>query len=183
MTVVKRCGIAEIRGIFRLWPSERGKIKYPKEILLAGVCAAAYHAGLRDADRSRVLERWSSGQIPVVAATIAFGMGIDRACEPSLPHLHPGPACHPQCFRVAVILYGALQCYPWGIVVNSKFSHIDVSAGLQHKNMRARLVCRRRCATGGSSEPAKDAGRTVSGVWARRQGRAAITLCPVLRRG
>ncbi|EIE23153.1 P-loop containing nucleoside triphosphate hydrolase protein [Coccomyxa subellipsoidea C-169] len=49
----------------------------------------AYHAGLRDAERTRVLEQWSSGQIPVVAATIAFGMGIDRACEPLLSSLYP----------------------------------------------------------------------------------------------
>lgn len=46
----------------------------------AGVKAAAYHAGLKDAQRSEVLQQWSCGQIPVVAATIAFGMGIDRAC-------------------------------------------------------------------------------------------------------
>lgn len=50
----------------------------------AGVRAAAYHAGLKDSERARVLQSWSSGQIPVVAATIAFGMGIDRASEDSL---------------------------------------------------------------------------------------------------
>ncbi|CAL8465365.1 g4901 [Coccomyxa elongata] len=53
-----------------------------------GVHAAAYHAGLKDADRGQVLERWSSGQIPVVAATIAFGMGIDRACVRLVAHLN-----------------------------------------------------------------------------------------------
>ncbi|BDA50130.1 ATP-dependent DNA helicase RecQ [Coccomyxa sp. Obi] len=53
-----------------------------------GVHAAAYHAGLKDADRAQVLERWSSGQIPVVAATIAFGMGIDRACVRLVAHLN-----------------------------------------------------------------------------------------------
>ena len=47
----------------------------------AGIRAAAYHAGLKDPERSRVLADWSAGRIPVVAATIAFGMGIDRACE------------------------------------------------------------------------------------------------------
>ena len=47
----------------------------------AGIRCAAYHAGLRDAERTRVLQDWSAGRIPIVAATVAFGMGIDRACK------------------------------------------------------------------------------------------------------
>ena len=45
----------------------------------AGVEAEAYHAGLKDAVRGKVLKDWSAGIVPVVVATIAFGMGIDRA--------------------------------------------------------------------------------------------------------
>ena len=41
--------------------------------------AEAYHAGLKDAVRGKVLRDWSAGIVPVVVATIAFGMGIDRA--------------------------------------------------------------------------------------------------------
>ena len=48
----------------------------------AGIKAAAYHAGLKERERTGVLDDWSAGRIPVVAATIAFGMGIDRACKP-----------------------------------------------------------------------------------------------------
>lgn len=40
--------------------------------------AAPYHAGLHDAVRSAVSERFASGKLPVVVATNAFGMGIDR---------------------------------------------------------------------------------------------------------
>ena len=42
------------------------------------VGAAAYHAGLDDAERSRVQDGFASGRIPVVCATNAFGMGIER---------------------------------------------------------------------------------------------------------
>ncbi len=44
----------------------------------AGVHAAAYHAGLEDARRTRVQDEFASGLLPVVCATNAFGMGIDR---------------------------------------------------------------------------------------------------------
>ena len=44
----------------------------------AGVRAAAYHAGLTDAERTRVQDGFSSGGLRVVCATNAFGMGIDR---------------------------------------------------------------------------------------------------------
>ncbi|MFG0315853.1 MAG: RecQ family ATP-dependent DNA helicase [Planctomycetota bacterium JB042] len=37
-----------------------------------------YHAGLSDSDRRTVQDRFKSGVLPVVVATNAFGMGIDR---------------------------------------------------------------------------------------------------------
>ncbi|WP_348788972.1 RecQ family ATP-dependent DNA helicase [Leifsonia sp. NPDC080035] len=43
-----------------------------------GVSAAAYHAGLRARDRDEVYERFMAGNARVVAATSAFGMGIDK---------------------------------------------------------------------------------------------------------
>ncbi|KAK9835381.1 hypothetical protein WJX81_006168 [Elliptochloris bilobata] len=44
-----------------------------------GLKAAPYHAGLSAAERARVLTDWSAGRMPLVAATIAFGMGVDKA--------------------------------------------------------------------------------------------------------
>lgn len=44
----------------------------------AGIDAAAYHAGLTDAARTQVQDRFASGAARVVCATNAFGMGIDR---------------------------------------------------------------------------------------------------------
>ncbi|ONI73763.1 recombinase RecQ [Kribbella sp. ALI-6-A] len=40
--------------------------------------AAAYHAGLRKAERARVHEDFLAGRLDVVVATTAFGMGIDK---------------------------------------------------------------------------------------------------------
>ena len=43
-----------------------------------GVKAEAYHAGLPDAERMRVQEAFRRDECPVVVATVAFGMGIDK---------------------------------------------------------------------------------------------------------
>jgi ATP-dependent DNA helicase RecQ len=44
-----------------------------------GLRVAAYHAGLRGSLRDDVQERFMSGELDVVVATIAFGMGVDKA--------------------------------------------------------------------------------------------------------
>ena len=44
-----------------------------------GIRAEHYHAGLEPAERTRVQEAFVSGRTPVVVATTAFGMGIDKA--------------------------------------------------------------------------------------------------------
>ncbi len=45
----------------------------------AGVRAEPYHAGMDDAARTRAQDRFAAGEVDVVVATVAFGMGIDRA--------------------------------------------------------------------------------------------------------
>jgi DNA topoisomerase-3 len=45
----------------------------------AGLRAAAYHAGLGAAARERAQAAFLGGEIEVVVATIAFGMGVDKA--------------------------------------------------------------------------------------------------------
>ena len=53
----------------------------------AGLDAAAYHAGLSDAERTRVQDGFASGALRVVCATNAFGMGIDRPDVESVIHV------------------------------------------------------------------------------------------------
>jgi ATP-dependent DNA helicase RecQ len=45
----------------------------------AGWKAAAYHAGMGDADRERVQEAFLRDDLQIVVATVAFGMGIDKS--------------------------------------------------------------------------------------------------------
>lgn len=44
-----------------------------------GIMAAAYHAGMGNVERDAIQNGFMSGQTPVIVATIAFGMGIDKA--------------------------------------------------------------------------------------------------------
>ncbi|MTI88189.1 MAG: RecQ family ATP-dependent DNA helicase [Balneolaceae bacterium] len=43
-----------------------------------GITAEAYHAGVESRERKEIQERWISGETPLVVATNAFGMGIDK---------------------------------------------------------------------------------------------------------
>ena len=52
-----------------------------------GVKAEAYHAGLPDAERMRVQEAFRRDECPVVVATVAFGMGIDKPDVRFVAHL------------------------------------------------------------------------------------------------
>jgi RecQ family ATP-dependent DNA helicase len=58
--------------------SRKGAEQYAAELSRV-VPAAAYHAGLDPATRERVQTAFQSGELEVVVATIAFGMGIDKA--------------------------------------------------------------------------------------------------------
>lgn len=52
-----------------------------------GYTAFPFHAGMSPADKKNVLMRFRSGEPMVVAATIAFGMGIDRPDVRTVIHL------------------------------------------------------------------------------------------------
>jgi len=52
----------------------------------AGIPAAAYHAGLKDQQRTHVQDQFAAGTLGVVCATNAFGMGIDRPDVDAVVH-------------------------------------------------------------------------------------------------
>ncbi len=58
--------------------TRRDAERYAAELASLGLAACAYHAGLSSGERSRVHDRFLSGRADVVAATSAFGMGIDE---------------------------------------------------------------------------------------------------------
>ena len=44
-----------------------------------GLPTKPYHAGLNDKERTGTQTDWMEGRIPVIVATISFGMGVDKA--------------------------------------------------------------------------------------------------------
>lgn len=49
------------------------------ELSYRGLSAKAYHAGLKASDRTLVQNEWMEEKVPVIVATISFGMGVDKA--------------------------------------------------------------------------------------------------------
>lgn len=69
----------------------RGTVELAGVLQRMGVTAGAYHAGLPHAERERVQRDWQEGRLRYVAATNAFGMGIDKGDVRAVVHLAPPP--------------------------------------------------------------------------------------------
>jgi ATP-dependent DNA helicase RecQ len=61
-------------------------VSVARDLEESGFRAAPYHAGLGAEERTRTLERFLAGDLDVVAATTAFGMGIDKPNVRSVVH-------------------------------------------------------------------------------------------------
>ncbi|XP_045046045.1 ATP-dependent DNA helicase Q5 isoform X2 [Desmodus rotundus] len=49
------------------------------ELSSRGLNAKAYHAGLKASERTLVQNEWMEEKVPIIVATISFGMGVDKA--------------------------------------------------------------------------------------------------------
>ncbi len=81
---VKGSGIVYLRD-------RRGTTRIAQFLQQHGFSAQAYHAGLSMEERDRIQKEWTSGATRFVAATNAFGMGIDKADVRSVIHMEPPP--------------------------------------------------------------------------------------------
>jgi len=70
-------------------PTRRASDAEADRLSLAKWRAAAYHAGMPGASRDEVQRAFAAGALEVVAATNAFGMGIDRPDVRAVVHLAP----------------------------------------------------------------------------------------------
>ena len=70
-------------------PTRRRTEEEAARLTAAGWRSAAYHAGMDGNDRDRVQTAFANGEVEVVVATNAFGMGIDRSDVRCIAHLAP----------------------------------------------------------------------------------------------
>ncbi|MEV0912476.1 RecQ family ATP-dependent DNA helicase [Streptomyces hokutonensis] len=76
--VVERAAVEEKPGILYAG-TRKAADSYAEQLRNLGLSAASYHAGLSPTGRRQTQDRFSSGEVDVVVATSAFGMGIDKA--------------------------------------------------------------------------------------------------------
>jgi ATP-dependent DNA helicase RecQ len=81
---------AEVPGTAIIYGPTRKSCETEAERLKSdGWLADAYHAGLPPRERERVQAAFTDGQLQVVVATNAFGMGVDRSDVRAVIHLAP----------------------------------------------------------------------------------------------
>ncbi len=86
--VVDLCRAAKGTGI--VYVSSRKDAEQIAAVLRdRGVGAIPYHAGLDPGVRARNQERFMAGQVRVVVATVAFGMGVDKKDVRFIVHMSP----------------------------------------------------------------------------------------------
>lgn len=70
-------------------PTRAGSEEESERLGKHGWCVGHYHAGLDPAERERTQQQFTRGELQIVVATNAFGMGIDRGDVRAVVHLAP----------------------------------------------------------------------------------------------
>jgi superfamily II DNA helicase RecQ len=77
-----------VQFIKEKYPNETGIIycnarakteEVAKRLSEQGLMTRHFHAGLNDGDKKRIQQQWQVGSCKIIVATIAFGMGVDKA--------------------------------------------------------------------------------------------------------
>lgn len=89
----RRCPSCPARCSNALAPSARKKIRKPLKWQ-----AEAYHAGLSASERRRVQNNFMCGELRIVVATVAFGMGLDKSDVRGIIHYNMPKVSHRRCF-------------------------------------------------------------------------------------
>jgi ATP-dependent DNA helicase RecQ len=81
--------VAQARGAVLIYARTRRAVEeWTSRLRQAGVEAIAYHAGMDPQSRQESLEHFQTHPCPVLVATVAFGMGVDRGDVGLVLHLH-----------------------------------------------------------------------------------------------
>ena len=81
--------ISRARGAVLIYTRTRRSVEeWTSRLRQAGVEAIAYHAGIDPPSRQQALEHFQTHPRPVLVATVAFGMGVDRGDVGLVLHLH-----------------------------------------------------------------------------------------------
>ena len=74
--------------------SERKETEFVvKELSDRGIVCLAYHGGMNVNDRTEIQDQWMTGDVKVIAATSAFGMGVDKATVRFVAHWTTPQTC------------------------------------------------------------------------------------------
>lgn len=85
--------IAKTRGAVLIYARTRRSVEeWTLRLQEAAVEAIAYHAGMESQSRQQALEHFQTHPRPVLVATVAFGMGVDRGDVGLVMHLHLPPS-------------------------------------------------------------------------------------------
>lgn len=74
------CGLLEVTFAKRAWLNSTAR-QVAQGLYERGLRSASYHAGCAPAQRRSIQTAWQAGQLQIVVATIAFGLGIDKPGE------------------------------------------------------------------------------------------------------